>query len=117
MKKTLTALTALTLALVIPVTAFAAMDGPGPREPGARLERMAENLDLDDAQKARMKAVFEQHRVTRKAMREQMRMQMAEILNDEQRAKMEQMHSQRREHRKGRRARRQMRDCGEDQSS
>jgi Spy/CpxP family protein refolding chaperone len=113
MKKTLIA---LTLALVIPVAAFANMGGPGPREPGARLERMAETLNLDDAQKARMKALFEQHRATRKAMREQMRTQMAEILNDEQRAKMEQMHSQRREHRKGRRARRQMRDCGEDKS-
>ena len=114
MKKTLIA---LTLALVIPVAAFADMDGPGPRDSGARLDRMAETLDLDDAQKARMKALFEQHRAARKAMREQMRMQMAEILNDEQRTKMEQMHSQRREHRKGRRARRQMRDCGEDKSS
>ena len=114
MKKTLIA---LTLALVIPVASFADMDERGPRDSGARLERMAETLNLDDAQKARMKALFEQHRATRKAMREQMRTQMAEILNDEQRTKMEQMHSQRREHRKGRRARRQMRDCGEDKSS
>lgn len=113
MKKTLTA---LALSVVIPLTAFAAADGPGAHEPGARLERMAETLNLNDAQKARMKALFEEHKAERKALREQMRTQMGEILNDEQRAKMQEMRGQRHERRKGKRARRHMRDCGEEKS-
>ena len=114
MKKTLTV---LALSVVIPLTAFAAADGPGKHEHGARLERMAETLDLDDAQKARVEALFEEHKAERKALREQMRKQMGEILNDEQRAKMQEMREQRHERRKGKRARRQMRDCGEEKSS
>ena len=97
MKKTLIA---LALAALIPVAAYAAMDGHGSREPGKRLERMAEVLNLDDAQKARMKALFEENKAEREALREQMRTQMSEILNDDQRAKMDEMREQHAEHRK-----------------
>ena len=110
-------LTALTLALVIPVAAFAARDGHGPRDPGAKLERMAEALELDDIQKARMKALFEEHQAERKALREQMRTQMAEILNEDQRAKMKEMREERREQRKEERARHRKGDCGQEKSS
>ena len=110
MKKTLIA---LALAAVIPVAAYAAMDGHGSRHSGARLGRMAETLNLDDAQKERMKALFEEHRSERKALREQMRAQMGEILNEEQRAKMGEMRAERREHRMEKRARHHGRDCGE----
>ena len=77
------------------------------------MDRMAETLNLDDAQKARMKALFEEHKAERKALREQMRAQMGEILNDDQLAKMDEMRTERREHRKEKRARHHAHNCGE----
>jgi Spy/CpxP family protein refolding chaperone len=105
-------LIALALAAVIPFAAYAAMDGHGSRNPGKRLDRMAETLTLDDAQKARMKALFEENKAERQALREQMRAQISEILNDDQRVKMGEMRVQRREHRKAARAGRHKKNCG-----
>jgi len=114
MKKTLIA---LTLAAVIPVAAYAAMDGHGSHRAGARLDRMAETLGLDDVQKARMEALFEEHKSERKALREQMRAQMGEILNEDQRAQMDEKRAEHREHRMEKRARHHGRDCGEGKPS
>ena len=105
-------LIALAVATVIPVAAYAAMDGQGARDPGKRLQRMAERLNLNDSQKARMKALFEENKAERDALREQMRAQINEILNDEQAAKMSEMRTQRREHRKAKHAAHQKQDCG-----
>ncbi|MFT5172496.1 MAG: protein CpxP [Gammaproteobacteria bacterium] len=105
-------LIALAVAAVIPVAAYAAMDGHGKRDPGERLERMAARLNLDDSQKMRMQALFEENKAERDALREQMRAQIRDILNAEQVAKMEQMRAKRREHRKAKHAARQKQDCG-----
>lgn len=47
--------------------------GDGRHEPGARLERMAERLGLDAAQKQKVKVIFEQHKDEAQSLREQMR--------------------------------------------
>lgn len=96
MKKTFVA---LALAAMIPVAAYAAMEGQGAR--GDRLQRMTEVLNLDDSQQEQMKKMFDEHKAMRKAMREQMRVRMDEILTPEQRAKRDELREQRGEHRSG----------------
>lgn len=117
MKKTLIA---LTLAAIIPGAAYAASDQGGAHMRGAHVERLAERLELNDEQQAKVRALFEEQRAQHQAMREQMRGKMAEVLTPEQLAKMEAMREQRREHREEKRAHRKGRDhrkgrhCGED---
>ena len=111
MKKTLIA---LALAAIIPAAAYAASDKGGEHMRGAHVERLAERLELNEEQQAKMRALFEEHRAQRKTMREQMRGEMAEVLTPEQLAKMEAMRDDHREHRKEKRAHRMGRHCGED---
>ena len=118
MKKTFIA---LALAAVIPVAAYAAMEGQGGHARGDRLQRMTEVLNLDDSQQELMKKMLDEHKAERKAMREQMRARMDEILTPEQRAKREEMREQRRE-RRGERShkrggRHHQRDCGQQKTS
>lgn len=111
MKKTLIA---LTLAAIIPAAAYAASDKGGVHMRGAHVERLAERLELNDEQQAKVRALFEEQRAQHESMREQMRGKMAEVLTPEQLAKMEAMRDQYREHRKEKRAHRKGRHCGED---
>jgi Spy/CpxP family protein refolding chaperone len=110
---------ALALGAVIPLSAYAAgpMAASGEQRSEARMERMAENLDLSDEQRAKMKSLFEQHKEQRKAMREQMRAQMGEILDDKQMEKMKDMREGRREGRMQKRGKHRMGDCGEKKAS
>ncbi|MFT5447180.1 MAG: protein CpxP [Gammaproteobacteria bacterium] len=118
MKKTLVA---LALAAVIPVAVYAAMEGQSGHQRGDRLERMTEVLNLDDSQQELIKKAFEEHKAERKAMREQMRARMDEILTPEQRAKKAELREQRSERRhersKKRGGRYQRGNCGEEKSS
>lgn len=120
MKKTLVA---LALAAVIPVAAYAAMEGKSGHTRGDRVERMSEVLNLDDSQRDLMKKMFEEQRAERKAMRAQMRARMDEILTPEQRVKRDELREQRRENRRersgkrGRRHHQHQKDCGEEKSS
>lgn len=102
---------AMTLAAVVPLAAYAAVDGPSRHDRGARMERMAERLNLDESQKTRMEALFKEHKAERQALREQMQAQIREILNEEQFAKMQEHREKRREHRKERRERHKNHDC------
>lgn len=111
MKKSLIA---LTLAAIIPAAAYAASDRGGEHTRGAHVERLAERLELNEEQQAKMRALFEEQRAQHKAMREQMRGKMSELLTPEQLAKMEAMRDQHREHRKEKRAHRKGAHCGED---
>ncbi len=117
-KKTIVA---LALATVIPFAAYATMEGQSGHKRGDRLARMTEKLNLDDAQQELMKSIRDRHRAERKAMREQMRARIDEILTPEQRAKREEMREQRREHRRERAGKRggrhHRRDCGEQTQS
>ena len=112
---------ALALGAVIPLSAYAAgpmaASGSSEQRSEARMERMAEKLDLSDAQRAKMKSLFEQHKEQRKAMRKQMRAQMGEILDDKQMEKMKDMRESRGEGRKQKRGKHRMGDCGEKKSS
>lgn len=63
------------------------------------LDRMAERLELDDTQRARIEALMKQHhertaeaRAAMKQSHEQMRTEMRAILNEDQIAKMDEMH-------------------------
>lgn len=118
MKKTFVA---LTLAVIIPVAAYAAMEGTGGHARGDRLHRMTEVLNPDDSQQERLKNLFDEHKAERKALREQLRARMDEILTPEQRAKREEMREQRREHHRERSGkhggRHHQRDCGQQKTS
>lgn len=111
MKKTLIA---LTLAAIIPAAAYAASDRGGEHMRGPHVERLAERLELNEEQQAKVRALFEEQREQRNAMREQMRGKMAEVLTPDQLAKMEAMRGQHREYRKEKRGHRKGRHCGED---
>jgi len=94
MKKTLIA---LLCAAAIPAAAYAASGDRGRPDRGARMERLAERLELSDEQRARLETLFEEQRAERDAMREQMRARMAEVLTPEQQARMGEMREQRRD--------------------
>lgn len=87
MKKTILAI-ALGGALIAPF-AFA---GPGG---GPNLDRMADRLDLTDAQQAQIEEIFEQHRTQRDQMREQHREEVRAVLTDEQKAKLDELRANR----------------------
>lgn len=106
-------LIALTLAAIIPAAAYAAGDKRGEHARGPHIERLAERLELSEEQQAKMRALFEEQRTQREAMRAQMRGKMNELLTPEQIAKMDAMREQRGEHRKEKRAHRKSRDCAQ----
>jgi Spy/CpxP family protein refolding chaperone len=83
-------------AAIIPLVVHASPgDDDHPRR-ADRMERLSQRLDLSEEQRARMEALFEEHRAEREAMRERMRARMAEVLTAEQRTRMEEMREQRR---------------------
>lgn len=87
MKKTLLALAAAAL-FAIP-TVQADDQGPGPMmgpEPAEVATRMQQNLDLTDAQKKTVEAVFTQHRAKLKAAHQEMVADVEKVLTPEQRA-------------------------------
>lgn len=65
-----------------------------------RVERMSQNLGLDDAQRAQLTGVMREQAEKRRAVHEETRSRIAEFLTEEQSAKMEAA----REHRQERRA-------------
>ena len=97
MKKTLIA---LTLAAVLPAAVLASGSERGERHHGPDIERLSEQLELSDEQRSRMRALFEEQATKRRAMRDEMRSRMAEVLTPEQQSKMKEMHEDRREHRR-----------------
>jgi Spy/CpxP family protein refolding chaperone len=97
MHRTLLTAAALSLALATGAWANPAEHGGDRHE--RHMDRMAERLDLDDSQRARVEALMEQHhartaeaRAQIKRSHEQMRTEMRAILNEDQIAKMEKMH-------------------------
>lgn len=60
-----------------------------------RLDRMSRYLELNDRQKAQVKAILEEQHAKRMSMRTEMHNRIAAVLDEEQRAKFEQMKAQR----------------------
>lgn len=104
-------LIALTLAAFLPAAAYSASHKGGEHPRGPHVERLAEKLELSAQQQQQMRALFEEQREQREAMRAQMRGKVAEVLTPDQLAKMDAMREQYREKRKEKRAHR--KDCGE----
>lgn len=97
MNKTL--LTAVVLGLSLATSAWANPDDHGGDRHERHMDRMAERLELDDSQRARMEALMNQHhertaaaRAQIKQSHEQLRTEMRAILSEEQVAKLEKMH-------------------------
>ncbi len=107
MKTTL--LTAVALGLTLATGAWASPGDHGGDRHERHMDRMAERLELDDSQRARIEALMKQHhertadaRAEIKQSHEQMRTEMRAILNEDQLAKMEKMHEKKGE-KKGKR--------------
>ncbi len=96
MKKTLIAATLLlTTGLSGAVLAGSNHDNQPPRERG--FERMAEELQLSDEQKAQLEQIREEEHEKFKTLREESKARFDAVLTAEQREKMEELHEQRRE--------------------
>ena len=94
-----TLLTAAALSLVLATGAWANPAEHGGDRHERHMDRMAERLDLDDSQRARVEELMKAHhertaeaRAQIKESHEQMRSEMRAILNEDQIAKMEKMH-------------------------
>jgi periplasmic protein CpxP/Spy len=95
-----TKLSFFTLVLAVPMIAAAVPEesgGPDGRgwRPGPKIERLAEELNLTEEQKTSLEAIFKEQRAKHKALREEGRARMKEVLNDEQMAKMKEMRERR----------------------
>lgn len=97
MKKTVLA---IALSLAIPAAVAVGLGSPGeagvPR--GPNVERLAQTLDLTDQQKTQLEAIFAEQGEKRRALREETRARMQEVLTAEQLTQLDEM----RQHRKGR---------------
>lgn len=110
MKKTLIA---LTLAAMIPTAAYAASHERGEHSRGPHVERLAERLELNEEQQAKVRALFEEQKAQHEAMRAQMRGKIAEVLTPDQLANMDAMRDKHREMRTEKRGHRKGRHCDE----
>ena len=98
------------MALALPLT-VSAMPGEG-EGAGAgnggkhanRLEKMAKKLDLTDDQKAKLEVIFKEQHAKHKALREETRERMSQVLTAEQMEKMQKMKKRRQEKRKDKKA-------------
>ena len=98
------------MALALPLT-VSAMPGEG-EGAGAgnggkhanRLEKMAKKLDLTDDQKAKLEVIFKEQHAKHKALREETRERMSQVLTAEQMEQMQKMKKRRQEKRKDKKA-------------
>ena len=87
------------LLLVLPLSAMAGADRHGDREEmmAKHMERVAEELELNDAQRKEIRVIFEDHRSKMKALRESTEARVNGVLTPEQRKKKDAMQEKRRE--------------------
>lgn len=100
MKKLVTA-TAVALMLATPA-AFAF--GPGAARDGAlegpRFERMAQYLQLSEEQRSEVRAILDERRAKRQALREETKGKLSGVLTEEQQQRLEALRSRRPHHRR-----------------
>ena len=93
-------LTVVALGLAIPLVATAVPPGPegqvGWRH-SQKIERLTKELNLTDEQKSQLDTIFKEQRAKHKALREEGRTRMKEVLTDEQMQKMDEMRKRRHE--------------------
>ena len=98
----------LAMALALPLTVSAMPgEGAGAGNGGKhanRLEKMAKKLDLTDDQKAKLEVIFKEQHAKHKALREETRERMSQVLTAEQMEKMQKMKKRRQEKRKDKKA-------------
>ena len=85
--------------LSVPLIAFAVPEDQGGKgwHHGPNIERLTQELNLTDEQKSQLETIFKEQRAKHKALREEGKARMKEVLNDEQMAKMEEMRKNRHE--------------------
>jgi protein CpxP len=100
MKKTLLA---IALSFAIPAAIAVGLGSQAEASPyrGPFVDRLAQKLDLTDQQKTQLKAIFAEQREKRRALREEKRARMQEVLTPEQLTEWDEM----RQRRKGRHGR------------
>ena len=86
---------ALTALLVLPISTLASPDGE--MDPGKRMDHMQRELDLTDAQREQIEAIFKDHHEQMKKMREDTESRINDVLTEEQQAEFEGMREERRE--------------------
>jgi periplasmic protein CpxP/Spy len=92
-------LTIFALALAVPLIAAAVPGEQGERgwRHGPKIEQLTQELNLTEEQKTQLEAIFKEQRAKHKALREEGRARMNEVLNDEQMAKMKEIRQRRHE--------------------
>ncbi|MGR9099526.1 MAG: periplasmic heavy metal sensor [Gammaproteobacteria bacterium] len=88
---------ALTLALPLTVSAFPGGNCDFHGQRGDRMERLSKKLNLTEEQSGQLEAIFKEQREKFKAVHEETRARMREILTEEQMAKMDEMKKRRQE--------------------
>lgn len=87
------------LLFVLPLTALAGDGRPGDRDEmmARHMERVAEELELNEAQRKEIRGIFDDHRSKMKALRESTEARVNGVLTPEQRKKKDAMQEKRRE--------------------
>ena len=96
----------MAMALTLPLT-VSAMPGEGAGPGGKhanRLEKLTKQLDLTVDQKAKLEVIFKEQHAKHKALKEETRERMNQILNAEQKEKMKGMKKNRQDKRKDKKA-------------
>ncbi|MBE0436783.1 MAG: Spy/CpxP family protein refolding chaperone [Methylomicrobium sp.] len=92
---------AIAMALALPLTAAAFPPGSGKGDMegrhGQRIERLAKDLDLTEEQRTQLESIFKEQHEKYRAIHEETRGRMQEVLNEEQMQKMEALKQQRHE--------------------
>jgi protein CpxP len=88
---------ALALALPLTVAAYPGDKGDFEGHHGNRVERLAKKLDLNAEQKSKVEVIFKEQHEKLKAIHEETRARLQEVLTKEQMAKMDEMKKQRHE--------------------
>ncbi|MGR9105797.1 MAG: Spy/CpxP family protein refolding chaperone [Gammaproteobacteria bacterium] len=95
----------LAVLLSLPMIVLAVPEGKaeGGWHHGPNIERLTKELQLSDEQKTQLQAIFKEQRAKHKALREEGKARMKEILNAEQLSKLDEMRERRHERWKQRR--------------
>lgn len=94
-KKLLTALMILSVPL-ISLAAPSKQGDSGWSDKARRLELLTKSLGLNEEQKAKVETIFDEEKLKLKALHQETRVRLQDVLSKEQMAKFEELHQQRR---------------------
>lgn len=93
----LKSVSALSIAILLPLAALAQPPEREGMDPERRLEKMQQELDLSEAQRESLAEIFAEHRTKMEALRAETEQQVNAVLDEQQQQKLEAMLEHRKE--------------------